>query len=329
MANNYLEFSEVIPCLTAEEEAWLRSQLQCVYVFGSQEFTEDELPSGLHGEDADWYGCRAWRDLQGYDPDDGELFGFAYEFHDDHDTPDAWGRHLWLHAEEWANVEQLVHLVQKFLRQFRPQDCWSLTYATTCSKPRVGEFGGGAVFVTADEVKWENAYEFVEVQGIAFGKKTAPDSTRPENAVQSYDLIMGGPELRTQRGLLLRLTGSLHRGERPQLDPGDVEPLEGLINLTDAIADQAADRYGIDCLLPVSEEPDTSDMEENRQETERLTRQAEENGVQPERLDELVHEIASSHAASINNGGLSEQIEYLVKELGAAEVERILSGPDR
>jgi len=66
-----------------------------------------------------------------------------------------------------------------------------------------------------------------------------------------------------------------------------------------------------------------------RQETERLTRQAEENGVQPERLDELVHEIASSHAASINNGGLSEQIEYLVKELGAAEVERILSGPDR
>ena len=240
MANNYLEFSEVVPHLTAEEETWLRKQLQCVYVFGSQEFTEDELPSGLHGEDADWYGCRAWRDLQGYDPDDGELFGFAYEFHDDHDTPDGWGRHLWLHAEEWANLEQLAHLVQKFLKQFRPPDCWSLTYATTCSKPRVGEFGGGAVFVTADEVKWQNAYDFVE----------------------------------QERQALLENRG-------------------------------------------------------RRQEPERLTRQAEENGVQPERLDELVHEIASSHAASINNGGLSEQIEYLVKELGAAEVQRILFGPDR
>ena len=115
-----------------------------------------------------------------------------------------------------------------------------MTYARTCSKPRVGEFGGGAVFVTADEVKWENAYDFVEEERHALSE---------------------------------------NRGRR--------------------------------------------------QETERLIQQAEENGVQPERLDELVHEIASSHAASINNGGLSEQIEYLVKELGAAEVERILSGPDR
>jgi len=168
------------------------------------------------------------------------------------------------------------------------------------------------------------------MSSAAHRKKTSPDSTCSENAIQSYDLIVGGPELRTQRGLLLRLAEALHGGKRPQLDPDDVEPLEGLINLTDAIADQAADDYGIDCLLSVSEEPETSDVEdESRQERERLIQQAEENGVKAEQLDELVHEIASSHAASINNGGLSEQIEYLVKELGATEVERILSGFQR
>ena len=261
MANNYLELSEVLPHLTAEEEAWLREQLQCVYIFDGREHPEDGLPSDLDAADADWYGCRAWRDLEGYDPE-GEPVGFAYEFDGDHDTPDGWGRHVWLHAEESADLERIAHLVRKFLQQFRQQACWSLTYATGCSKPRVGEFGGGAMFVTADEVRWQDAYDFVEAQSAASVKKTAPDSTCSESAARSYDLIIGGPELRTQRGLLLRLREALHRGKRPQLAPGDVDQLEGLINLTDAIADQAADHYGIDCLLPVSEEPETSDAED-------------------------------------------------------------------
>jgi hypothetical protein len=62
-------------------------------------------------------------------------------------------------------------LVTKFLKEFRPDQCWSLTYATTCSKPRVGEFGGGAVFVTADAISWQNAYGFIEEQRAAFQQK--------------------------------------------------------------------------------------------------------------------------------------------------------------
>lgn len=329
MADHYLEFSEVLANLSPNEVAWLRDQLTVVHVFGGRKYAEEEIPKRLRGTDAEWSGCRVFRDMKDYDPDVGEGPGCEHRFCDD-DQDGERETYLRLYAIEGADLERVAHLVQRFLRKFRPGDCWSLTYAATCSKPRVGEFGGGAVFVTADEVKWQNAHGFVEVQSAAFRKKTAPDSTCSENAVQSYDLIIGGPELRTQRGLLLRLAGALHRGKRPQLAPDDVEPLEGLINLTDAIADQAADHYGIDCLLPVSEEPETSGVDDqSRQENERLIQQAEENSVEPERLDELVHEIASSHAASINNGGLSEQIEYLVKELGAAEVERILSGFQR
>ena len=71
---------------------------------------------------------------------------------------------MWLYAEEWADLERVAHLVQKFLEQFRPEGCWSLSWATTCSKPRVGEFGGGALFVTAEDVTWQNAYDFIEDQ---------------------------------------------------------------------------------------------------------------------------------------------------------------------
>jgi len=172
MANNYLEFSEVLPHLTEKEADWLRQQLEVVWVFGDQEYSEDALPDDLNREDVDWIGCRAYRDMEGYDPADGDEVGFEYEFHDDHE-PNGWGRHLWLHAVEYAELDRLAHLVQKFLKRFRPDHFWSLTYATTCSKPRVGEFGGGALFVTAADVKWNNAYGFVEEQTKAFREQSA------------------------------------------------------------------------------------------------------------------------------------------------------------
>lgn len=46
------------------------------------------------------------------------------------------------------------------------------------------------------------------------------------------------------------------------------------------------------------------------------------DGVSSEDLDELVHEVVSKTASSINNGGLEAQIEFLVDELGSYEVEK-------
>ena len=67
----------------------------------------------------------------------------------------------------------MAHLVQKFLKKFRPADCWPLTYSETCSKPRVGEFGGGALFVTATDVKWQSAFSFIEQERRAFEQAVA------------------------------------------------------------------------------------------------------------------------------------------------------------
>jgi hypothetical protein len=169
MANNYLEFSAVIERLTAEEEAWLKEQLQPIHVFGEKECPEDAIPAELAETEADWTGARFLRDKEDCDPQWDDR-GFEYAFHDDADT-NGWGRHLWFYTEEWGDPSNVAWLMQKFLRKFRADQCSSLTYSTTCSKPRVGEFGGGAVFVTADEIKWDNAYDFIEQQRTAFEAK--------------------------------------------------------------------------------------------------------------------------------------------------------------
>jgi hypothetical protein len=166
MADNYLEFSEVIANLTEAEEAWLKKQLQAICVFGDKECAEDAVPAELADTEPDWSGIRFLRDKDDHDPTWDHL-DFAYRFQDDPDKG-GWGRHLWLYAEESGNPDNVAHLVQKFLKKFRPNKCWALTWASTCSKPRIGEFGGGAVFVTAGEIKRQDAYEFIETQRAAF-----------------------------------------------------------------------------------------------------------------------------------------------------------------
>lgn len=64
-----------------------------------------------------------------------------------------------------------------------------------------------------------------------------------------YELDIDGPALRAQRGLLVELVKHAEAQTPPAMDVSRRELLEGLVNLTDAIADQAHDRYGIDCLL--------------------------------------------------------------------------------
>jgi len=57
---------------------------------------------------------------------------------------------------------------------------------------------------------------------------------------------------------------------------------------------------------------------------ERLVDKAEAAGLDPEDLDELVHDLTASVAADVNNGGLEDQIRYLVDGIGAQHAERHL-----
>jgi len=46
--------------------------------------------------------------------------------------------------------------------------------------------------------------------------------------------------------------------------------------------------------------------------------------LDPEDLDDIVHDLTASVAADVNNGGLEDQIAYLVDGLGAEHAERQL-----
>jgi hypothetical protein len=63
---------------------------------------------------------------------------------------------LWLYAEEYGDVEFAALVIQEFLKNCRPDKCFGFEWANTCSKPRIDEFSGGGVFITATDMKWFN-----------------------------------------------------------------------------------------------------------------------------------------------------------------------------
>jgi hypothetical protein len=75
----------------------------------------------------------------------------------------------------------------------------------------------------------------------------------PEDRLPRYALDIDGPQFRAQRALLLELMQCVQRGVPPTAGPDTEELVEGLIHLTDEIADQAHDNYGVDCLLDESD----------------------------------------------------------------------------
>ena len=66
---------------------------------------------------------------------------------------------------------------------------------------------------------------------------------------RSYLLSIEGPLFREQRELLIALADDARNGRPCRLDSEQIELLEGLIGLTDSLADQAHDRHDINCLI--------------------------------------------------------------------------------
>lgn len=79
-------------------------------------------------------------------------------------------------------------------------------------------------------------------------------------------------------------------------------------------------RCGCDMTL----QPETDAAADCAAVVERLVDKAEAGGLRPEDLDEVVHELAASIAADINNAGIEDQIVYLVNGLGPQHTEQQL-----
>lgn len=136
MADNFLLFAESLTDLTPDEEAWLAERLN-----------NRDMPAG--GDER----C---------DEED-ESPGFEFEFYGEQSA----GRCLKLYAIEAGDPEATACLVQAFLRRFRPQASFALSWCASCSKMRDGEFGGGAIFVTAERIEaWSSGEWLTERQRV-------------------------------------------------------------------------------------------------------------------------------------------------------------------
>lgn len=80
------------------------------------------------------------------------------------------------------------------------------------------------------------------------------ESALPEDPTPRYALRIDGPQFRAQRQLLLNLTRCVEKKTPLVCDSNQENLLNGLINLTDEIADQAHDNYGVDCLIDENNE---------------------------------------------------------------------------
>jgi hypothetical protein len=133
VADNFLLFAESLEELTPDEEAWLAERLA----------SNDDASHESAGDD------------------EGESSGFEFEFYGE--QPDS--RCLKLYAIEAGDPEAAACFVQEFLRRFRPQASFGLSWCASCSKMRDGEFGGGAVFVTAERIEaWSSGEWLTERQ---------------------------------------------------------------------------------------------------------------------------------------------------------------------
>lgn len=140
MANNYQQWSQTIALKNKKERVWWERVLK-----RTDEDDEARLRSlGI----ADEFPSAA--------PDDWESWPlFEWEVLDG-------GKALWVYSSESGDLEVLAFLVQQFFRQFRKNGVFRLTWANTCDKMRVGEFGGGALHVDAKKILWHTPGHFFD-----------------------------------------------------------------------------------------------------------------------------------------------------------------------
>ena len=130
MANNYFQWSTEICGLTPDERSWWKQALE-----------------------------RTDRDLSGVD------FDFFAEVKDETaDQEDQPSRRLHIYSEESGSLEDTVDLIEAFFKEFRTDAVLAVEWASTCSKMRVGEFGGGAVIIRASGSVWFSTEGWVRQQ---------------------------------------------------------------------------------------------------------------------------------------------------------------------
>jgi hypothetical protein len=70
---------------------------------------------------------------------------------------------IWLHSGD-GGIDAVSAFIQHLLEKFNPGGCVGFEWSNDCSKPRTDAYGGGAAFITTDEIKYITTAEWVQEQ---------------------------------------------------------------------------------------------------------------------------------------------------------------------
>ena len=170
MADNYQQWSAAIEELTEEEMAWIEK----VFENSPEEEEEEE-------EEEEDVLCVSETGV-----------GHVEFTH----IVDRSAHTFYAYAEEYADLSPLIRLVSAFIKKFRPDYVFKLSWADTCSKPRAGEFTGGGVVVSRegdtwfilDEILDEEVERILAVRGSDYAPDEGPsgDEEGPEDVWQVH-----------------------------------------------------------------------------------------------------------------------------------------------
>jgi hypothetical protein len=137
MSNNYTFFSEVLQLRDDDDIAWVKLFMALDY--------EDCVNKEL------------WRKQRGVEEgeDEANWPSFSWKIA----THQLGEPLLWMYSEEFFTPDHVIAFVQTYLQQRNPRGVFTMTYACTCSKPVVGEFGGGWFAISANEYKCGHTHD--------------------------------------------------------------------------------------------------------------------------------------------------------------------------
>ena len=159
MANSYLEFSEAIGDITEEEKKWIEGIPDRGDYEDNEKYEDEDAWMKAYAEALTAYGISGQEML-----DEGNIDMFP-NFTCVIDTAGDW----WLstHDYEWGYPHHAAMVVQGFIKKFRPDFVFKLTWCEYCDKPRIGEFGGGWLVVDKDRVVFGNVWQAADDEAKA------------------------------------------------------------------------------------------------------------------------------------------------------------------
>ena len=177
MANNYLQFSQILDIDNQKQADWLKNELTAPCELpGAPDTADPEVFSKFLSKWAKAHDVDLKANYDAWDcwP------GFDWKIENGLPAEPLTPTQLWVHDNgEWGNTDNVAHVVQRFLAKFRPKDFWALTWAETCSKPRIGEFNGGGFVVTSKSIKWFSAGHQIDKYCDKLRKAKSAKRTRP------------------------------------------------------------------------------------------------------------------------------------------------------